>query len=173
MDLLKAPKLPVVSSLPSASSDREGELVYYNGVVYLCNGTNWTPLTNTTASWEFPVGSILITVDNNNPETWLGYGSWQQFAKGRCLVGQDSTQAEFAVSLQTGGAKTHTLTISEIPAHTHTIARGQTQVQSGTGQSGVWQGTYGGVVTSSSAGGGQPHNNLQPYIVVYFWRRIG
>lgn len=164
MDLLKAPKLPVVSSLPSATSDRAGELVYYNGVVYLCDGTKWSPL-----SKEFPIGSILITVNNNNPATWLGYGTWQQFAQGRCLVGVDTAQAEFNAPLRTGGAKTHTLTINEIPAHTHTIARGQIQVQSGN-QSGVWYGAS-GTVTSSSVGGGQPHNNLQPYIVVYFWLR--
>ncbi len=168
MDLLKAPKLPVVSSLPSASSDRAGELVYYNGVVYLCDGTKWTPLTK-----EFPLGSILITVDNINPATWLGYGMWNQFAQGRCLVGQDSTQTEFATPLQTGGAKTHTLTVNEIPAHSHTYTRYKQlyNAQSGTGLVQVWSSTQ-ITMNTGNTGGGQPHNNLQPYIVVYFWRRI-
>ncbi|GIV51641.1 MAG: hypothetical protein KatS3mg038_2162 [Candidatus Kapaibacterium sp.] len=167
MDLLKAPKLPVVSSLPSASSDRAGELVYYNGVVYLCDGTKWTPLTK-----EFPVGSILITVDNNNPATWLGYGTWSQFAQGRCLVGVDTLQTEFNAPLKTGGAKTHTLSLTEIPPHTHSYTRYSVQatVQSGTGSVGIWRNAL--LQDTSSAGGGQPHNNLQPYIVVYFWRRI-
>lgn len=39
--------------------------------------------------------------------------------KGRTIVGKDSTQTEFDVLGETGGAKTHTLTISEMPSHTH------------------------------------------------------
>jgi microcystin-dependent protein len=40
--------------------------------------------------------------------------------KGKIPVGLDSTQTEFDALAETGGAKTHTLTTSEIPGHTHT-----------------------------------------------------
>jgi microcystin-dependent protein len=39
--------------------------------------------------------------------------------KGKTIVGRDSGQTEFDTLGETGGAKTHTLTISEIPSHTH------------------------------------------------------
>lgn len=39
--------------------------------------------------------------------------------KGRVVVGLDATQTEFDALAETGGAKTHTLTIAQMPAHTH------------------------------------------------------
>lgn len=41
--------------------------------------------------------------------------------KGRAIVGRDSSQTEFDTLAETGGAKTVTLSSSEIPSHTHTI----------------------------------------------------
>jgi microcystin-dependent protein len=41
--------------------------------------------------------------------------------KGRIPVGRDVTQTEFNVLGETGGAKTHTLTTDEIPAHAHQV----------------------------------------------------
>lgn len=40
--------------------------------------------------------------------------------KGRVVAGYDSAQTEFDALGKTGGAKTHTLTVTEIPAHGHT-----------------------------------------------------
>lgn len=42
--------------------------------------------------------------------------------KGRVPVGRDSTQTEFDTLGETGGAKTHTLTTSEMPSHNHTTS---------------------------------------------------
>lgn len=39
--------------------------------------------------------------------------------KGNTIVGLDSSQTEFNTLGETGGAKTHTLTVSEMPSHTH------------------------------------------------------
>jgi microcystin-dependent protein len=41
--------------------------------------------------------------------------------KGRVPVGLDTGQTEFNVRGETGGSKTHTLTASEMPAHSHTV----------------------------------------------------
>ena len=120
----------------------------------------------------FPVGSVFITVTNTNPQTFLG-GTWVAFGQGRTLVGVDTSQSEFNTVQKTGGAKTVTLTVNQIPSHNHTydgagttVAGGNTfnrPLSAGTGTAGVY--------VSSSVGGGQGHNNLQPYITVYFWRR--
>ena len=70
------------------------------------------------AAW--PVGSVFISVSATNLATSLGFGTWVAFAAGRVLVGFDSGQTEFDTVEETGGAKTHTLTATEMPVHTHT-----------------------------------------------------
>ena len=64
----------------------------------------------------YPVGSIYINATNNtNPATLLGFGTWVAFGAGKVPVGIDSSDTDFDVAEETGGAKTHTLTESEIP----------------------------------------------------------
>jgi hypothetical protein len=126
-------------------------------------------------TWQFPVGYILISTVNTNPSTFLGYGTWSAFGAGRVMVGLDSGQTEFDTAEETGGAKTHTLQTSEMPAHTHVI-NSQTAT---TGSATSYE--HGVLDTSSteaeatevtgSTGGGGAHNNLQPYIVCHFWKR--
>ena len=88
--------------------------------------------------------------------------------KGRIPVGYDNSQTEFDTLGETGGEKTHTLTINEMPSHYHDIAH--TYLPNGStsrwGINGI--GTGGDIETSSDRGGDQPHNNLQPYIVVNY-----
>jgi hypothetical protein len=126
-------------------------------------------------TWQFPVGYILISTVNTNPSTFLGYGTWSAFGAGRVMVGLDSGQTEFDTVEETGGAKTHTLQTSEIPAHTHVIT-------SQTATTGAATSYEHGVLDTSSAeaeatevtgstGGGGAHNNMPPYIVCHFWKR--
>ncbi len=65
-----------------------------------------------------------------------------------------------------GGEAKHTLTIDEMPAHTHSY----TQAVSGSGWGGDKgsQSTGSRVSTTSSTGGGQPHNILPPYYALCF-----
>jgi len=75
----------------------------------------------------YPVGEILITHRTGNPADWLGFGTWVRHAEGRALVGLDENDADFDALDKTIGAKTHTLTVNEIPTHKHgkgTLATG-------------------------------------------------
>ena len=131
-----------------------------------------------TMSDVYPVGSIYINATNaNNPATVLGFGTWSAFGAGRVLVGLDASQSEFDTAEEVGGAKTHTLTVSEMPAHTH--FQGSKDSTAGNGGANNEEfiedhsnTTHGPNVESSSTGGGSAHNNLQPYIVVYMWKRV-
>ena len=118
----------------------------------------------------YPIGKIYITVGNENPNETIG-GTWTKFGSGKCLVGVDTSQTEFNVVEKIGGEKTHTLTINEMPSHDHHFFRGT----DGTSYFGVTGKEPNGgspyQVDTSSAGGSQPHNNLQPYITVYIWKR--
>ncbi len=118
-------------------------------------------------SQAFTVNSIFIEIAGTNPATTLGYGTWVAFGTGQVLVGYKSGDSDFGTVLATGGEKTHVLTTTEMPSHTH--------------GSNLWNGNGGGLNmaagggsgqgSTSSTGGDGAHNNLQPFIVVYFWKR--
>lgn len=85
--------------------------------------------------------------------------------RGRVPVGVDTTQTEFDTLGETGGTKTVTLTIDQIPPHDHNVTGGTvagtgTAYAGGTGYS-VPNPTSS--ISISNTGGGQAHNNLQPY----------
>jgi hypothetical protein len=115
----------------------------------------------------YPVGVVVTLGVSTNPGTLFGVGTWTAIA-GKVIVGIDAGQTEFDTLDETGGAKTHTLTTDEIPAHTHTYLHNGNTVGGSPGGDGTQ--TLDSTATSST-GGGQAHNNLQPYIVKYVWQR--
>lgn len=100
--------------------------------------------------------------------------------RGRVAVGRDGSQSEFDLLGETGGAKTHTLSVNEMPGHSHNIrsdngigGNGLAAVAgSGTDDSNyAFQDVGRASLTqfgTASVGGGQPHNNLQPYLVTNY-----
>lgn len=121
----------------------------------------------------YPVGSIYINASvSTNPATLLGFGTWSAFGAGRTLVGIDSGDTDFDTVEETGGAKTHTLDLTQIPAHSHNVST-RFNTKNGGGYVAWFNGTAEGswTETTASQGGGLAHNNLQPYIVVYRYRR--
>lgn len=79
---------------------------------------------------------------------------------GRVLVGKDGTQTEFDTIGETGGAKTHTLVEAEIP-ELPGIPQAVVDTDRGSSSSNFALDT-----SPIEFGGGQPHNNLQPYVVL-------
>ena len=69
----------------------------------------------------------------------------------------------------TGGAANHVLTIAEIPSHTHTYTDGYGS--DGNIGDEPFEGQQEDSRTSGATGGGGAHNNLQPYITTYIWKR--
>lgn len=120
----------------------------------------------------YPVGSIYMSVNNTNPSTFFG-GTWVSWGAGKVPVGVDTNDTDFATVEKTGGEKTHTLTVSEMPSHKHTVEA----IGSGTTQQELTAFNVGttsaidGYAGTDFTGGGQAHNNLQPYITCYMWKR--
>lgn len=123
---------------------------------------------------KYPVGSLEFNVSGTNPSTYLGFGTWALWGAGRVPVGVDTSQTEFNTVEKTGGEKTHKLTIPEIPEHGHEFhGANNASVSVGTGKYVVEYGTdYNtGSLYIGKTGGDQAHNNLQPYITCYMWKR--
>ena len=126
----------------------------------------------------YPVGSIYMSVNPINPSELFPLTAWAEWGKGRVPVGVDTSQTEFNKAEKTGGSKAVTLTVDQIPSHTHKVPKPEwygTTSQSDTGfgllrtKNPIKDGSDGFV--SASAGGGKAHSNLQPYITCYMWVR--
>lgn len=118
-----------------------------------------------------PVGSTYWNeTDSRNPGTVWG-GTWVAL-KGVVLGGiSDASGSPFNVAAGTIiGADTHTLTINEMPSHTHTYgtnAAGSLAANGSNHGTAFMNGNY----TSGSRGGSQAHNNIQRTLVGYLWKR--
>ncbi len=146
----------------------------------------------TVVDFIYPVGSIYLTVGNINPNTVFG-GTWEQIKDCFLLASGDTYEVG-----QTGGEATHTLTVAEMPSHTHTIGtsgghvhnayfkehRVPTANYSGTNdyarKSSATYDTVGQVTITDGAhthapantGGNLSHNNMPPYLTVNVWKRV-
>lgn len=124
----------------------------------------------------YPIGSVYISLTETSPGTYLK-GTWEQFGQGRTLIGvgtgNDGTNTqEFGINTQ-GGEYKHKLVVDEMPSHSHNYYSPIVQLVSpaSTGD------TYGNYnkdykIASDSTGGDGYHNNVQPYVTVYFWKRV-
>ena len=139
----------------------------------------------------YPVGSIYMSATLSTAaqvNATLG-GTWEAWGSGRVPVGGDTSQTEFETVGKTGGEKTHKLTVDEMPNHYHDVVYGKnddttcvTISCTGTGNKVLnlngwaWDknsnNPYGNNVYARKTGGGKAHNNLQPYITCYMYKRI-
>ncbi len=142
----------------------------------------------------FPVGTIYTQAAvATNPATLLGFGTWAAFGTGRVLVGLDGSDTAFDTLEETGGSAAVTpagtnagtaLTEAQLPSHTHTTTLTQTNGTSSLNEARVASGgstTLGTQAYDTDATGsgaththtftGASQTNLQPYIVVYMWKR--
>ena len=169
--------LPVANGGTGATTHTSGNYLKGNGTGAITSESAAT-LAATVGNLLFPIGALYTATVSTNPGTLLGFGTWAAYGEGRVLVGK-AAAGTFSTAGATGGAETHTLTIPEMPSHTHpgiyaadtkniTLNGGGSQYNLTFGSSGT-NGTN-GIVTGSSGSGGA-HNNLQPYIVVYIWQR--
>ena len=166
-------------------------------------GSNTTQLATTafvTAALAavYPIGSIYVNASSSsNPNTLLGFGTWEAFGAGRVMVGLNASDALFDTLEETGGSKdaivvSHTHTYSgttgdDSPDHTHLSNatglvnnninftgtgganyRNANDTQTG-GASTRHQHSFSGTTASNGSSG--TNANVQPFIVVRMWKR--
>ena len=122
----------------------------------------------------FPVGSLFY--GGPDPSIRFTGTTWEQ-VEGRIIVGvgtgTDANEVErtFAES-ETGGEYDHTLTENEMPSHRHVASSGTDDVGSGPyGIETVRSYPNDGTNWTSTVGGDVAHNNVQPYVAEFIWRR--
>lgn len=115
----------------------------------------------------FPVGAIYISAQDTSPSQLFG-GVWEKI-EGVFLLGSSSSYTNGSI----GGEETHTLSLEEIPSHSHEYSH-------------LTIGSYGGgnaasllgnrlnseTTQTGSVGSSSPHNNMPPYLSVNMWKRI-
>jgi hypothetical protein len=137
------------------------------------NGIRWTRIASTATSWgawvsdllrAYPVGSIYIAYHHTSPASLFG-GTWERITNAFLWAVDGSGTIG-----QTGGAKEVTLTVNQLPAHSHGSV--YSQHAEGTKDK-AWYSAAGSSVAYGAVetGGGQAHNNMPPYIQVSVWRR--
>jgi hypothetical protein len=141
----------------------------------------------------WPVGSVFITVSATAPATLLGGGTWEAIGTGRVLVGLDSGDTDFDTVEETGGAKTQTIGASNLPqlsvaitdpGHVHdenaptSASSGAVRFATDTNASGTVDSTLdtasattGITATANTGGANNPLSIVQPYLVVYMYKR--
>lgn len=149
-----------------------------------------------------PVGSVIPFISETPPAGWLlcdgsnvsiskyrrlynviknrfGTASEEGYfvlpdMRGRVPIGAGSGDGLTTRTLaDIGGSETHTLTIDEMPSHTHNVSN--TVQKTGDNTMGSSDQTANEIdnihtitTTSTATGGGEPHNNMQPFIVLNY-----
>ena len=150
---------------------------------------DWNKLVSSIKNAMYPVGAVYITYNNTNPSTFLG-GTWEQFGQGRTLIGQGtgndgSTSMSFTAN-STGGSYKHNhiygIKVNEYYSVTSNL---RVRKSDGSWQGGIRDGTGHAYFNNCSQAGNKELNTdtykiesntsnsgtIQPYIVVFFWRR--
>ena len=180
----------------SAAVDNTKTTLSGGAITIAPNAITSTEIAQSFLDTIYPIGSVYTNAtDSTNPGTLLGFGTWVEFAKGEVLVGRNSSDPDFDIvgsgtnTNGTTGVKEVTLTAAQsgVPAHAHKFRI--------TGDSTPDSGTTGGIMVSgtgstvngvtgtptdtagqqiggnTAADASSAHTNLQPYIVVYMWKR--
>lgn len=112
----------------------------------------------------YPVGSIYLAYNHTNPGTLFPGTTWARIYGAFPWF----TDANGQIGL-TGGERTVSLTVDNLPAHNH----GGTYTNAGTARTHAWLASGGSAMgyDTVNTGGGEPHNNMPPYIQIAAWRR--
>lgn len=145
---------------------------------------DWNKLVNSIKSAMYPVGSVYITYNNVNPGTFLG-GTWERFGQGRTLVGEGtgndgSTSMSFTSNSTDGKYKNTHYHVTSFGWDGDYFYAGRPDgaANNAYDRTSVIPNGY-GIQTSSFISrqvrlnwtDNRTIDNLQPYIVVFFWRR--
>lgn len=142
-----------------------------SGYLLKSNGSSSAP-TWVSSGNALPVGTVQMQIQGYAAPADIFGGTWTELTElqGRFPLGANSTYTLGS----TGGEATHTLTVNEIPSHSHNFAVDKQYGQS-VGEKDrpviTWGTAYSGETLITSTGGGAAHNNMPPFVAVKWWRK--
>lgn len=156
---------------------------------FVYDGTNWCLTTNFIS--VYPVGSIYMSVSHTTADSVrnaLGGGTWEAWGTGRVPLGMGSNgTTNYTTVEDAGGEERHQLTEAELPVisgswrmhaqengtefYNYTGYMTGTRVKKYTNTNSQGSGAYSYQDPGFKFGQNQTHNNMQPYITVYMWKR--
>jgi len=165
------------ATFSSAAVDNTKTTLSGGAITIAPNGITATEIAQSFLDTIYPVGSVYTNATvATNPGTLLGFGTWVEFAQGEVPVGKASS-GTFDTAGNTGGAETTTTTTS-VPINGYgttggapgTVGSGRMIVGSGSSEisetlESLRAAANAQTITSSAI------NVVQPYIVVYMWKR--
>ena len=147
----------------------------------------------------YPVGHIYMSTNSANPGTLFPGTTWEAYAQGRVLIGAGTgtdsrSEKKTFTAGSTGGEYNHQLTVGELAVHGHnatisTSGNHSHGIQTGNNTDVPYNmvstqakinnttrytreaGNHAHTITISNTGSSAAHNNLPPYITVYYWIR--
>lgn len=137
---------------------------------------------------SIPAGAVVAFDQSEGcPKGWASFDD----SRGRFLVGASKSgeigKDENGVALthrefrESGGTEAHTLTELQLPPHKHQINTfkwgydikgvGHSELRIDVDDGPAYRGSEGRLTTDSSKASGEPHNNMPPYIALYFCKK--
>ncbi len=134
------------------------------------SGNNVTAATDP-ALPAIPVGSIIMWNSATAPVGWSlcdGTNGTPDL-RNRFVLGVSSNHGLG----QTGGEEAHTLSVNEMPNHSHSFAlpQGDANWNNG-GGNGFWGGSWGRGINTNAVGGGAAHNNMPPFYALSYIMKL-
>lgn len=179
-------KIQVGDNYISLDKDKiniHGENLFINGLPYTeaytpledyHNKDEINDLLNSFVDKIYPIGSIYMSLNNTNPSDLFG-GTWVQLIDTFLYA---SSTVDVDATTYTGGEARHTLTVDEMPNHSHREANSTVIYNDSSSNRFATSGTGTKVslatdlnINTNGTGGGQSHNNMPPYMKVYMWKR--
>lgn len=121
----------------------------------------------------FPINKVEVFFDAENHSNFLGF-QWEMVSQGKVPIGLDTSDTDFNEIGKTGGEKEVTLGIEHIPPHDHNDGKINEAITANDGgrSAVIVHKSESGTIPTTKTGGGQPHNNMPPYMVMAFWKRV-
>lgn len=130
----------------------------------------------------YPVGCYFYSDDSRAPSEYipgLEGTTWEQTAAGRVLIGAGTADSGTVYNAgDKGGEEKHKLTVDELAEHTHDAISGNGGKKSitrwaikGQGLDTINDSDIYNFNATQPTGNNQPHNNMEPYKVVYIFMR--